>query len=124
MHVKTTQTTTKLGTKTVKFKIHDLRGTNGFPQSQGGLVFEHHEERVIRDKYTGLPIQRDARYVIRTGSDVKGWRIDLLPKLGPPEAVYDLDPERTAYFPSNAEAAAALVRRLTEISDNSTAFSF
>jgi hypothetical protein len=118
MHVNPTQATTKLRTG-LTFNVHDLRGTNGFPKDQGGLVFEHNEKRLIRCKYTGESIKRDARYVIRTAAGEQGWRIDLLPKIGPAEAVYGVT-DRATHWPTNEAAAQALVEVLDEIRDNSS----
>jgi hypothetical protein len=118
MNVNPTQATTKLHTN-LTFQVHDLRGQNGFPQGQDGLVFEHREQRVIRCKYSGLEIKRDARYVVRTAAGEQGWRIDLLPKLGPTEAVYGVA-DRATHWPTNEAAAQALVEVLDEIRDNSS----
>lgn len=118
MNVNPTQRTTKLRTG-LAFQVHDLRGSNGFPAGQDGLVFEHREQRVIRCKYTGCEIKRDARYVIRTGAGESGWRIDLLPRLGPAEAVYGVE-DRATHWPTNEAAAQALVEVLDEIRDNSS----
>lgn len=118
MNVKPTQNTTKLGTQ-IAFNVIDLRGKQGFPQGQDGLVFEHLERRLVRCKYTGESIKRDARYVIRTAAGDSGWRIDLLPKLGPAEAVYGVT-DRATHWPTNEAAAQALVGVLDEIRDHSS----
>ena len=115
MNVKPTQKTTKLGTA-LSFKVYDFRGRNNFPTDQGGLVFEHLEKRVIRCKYTGREIKRNARYVVRTAAGQDGWRIDLLGFVT--EAVYGLNHE--THWKTNADAAKALSQRLDEIRDNSS----
>jgi hypothetical protein len=117
MNVKPTQKTTNLGTSTT-FKVYDLRGTNGFPQGQDGLVFEHREQRLIACKYTGESIKRDARYVVRTAAGESGWRIDRIPGFGLIEAVYGEN--RQSHWATNHEAAAALQWALDEIRDNSS----
>ena len=121
MHVQPTAKTTKFGT-VLTFKVHDLRGIHGFPDNQDGLVFEYVEDREIKDKYTGIPFMRHARYVIRTDdTSNEGWRIDQLSMTtirGPVEAVYGVD--RKAYWPTNKEAAEALSTLMDEIRDNST----
>jgi hypothetical protein len=117
MHIKPTQKTTNLGSD-ITFAVHDFQGDYGFPQGQGGLVFEHLEKRVIRCKYSGQAIGRNARYVIRTAAGEEGWRIDLMPPLGPIETVYGLD--RETHWASNTAAAKALSECLDDIRDNSS----
>ena len=117
MHVSPKQKTTNLRTATT-FEVVDMQGQFGFPKGQGGLVFDHHEKRNITDKFTGLFIKRDARYVVRTDDTDKGWRIDQIRAWLPTEAVYGLD--RATHWDTNHEAAAALQGRLDEIRDNSS----
>jgi hypothetical protein len=119
MNIKDTQKTTKLGTR-LAFNVIDLRGRSGFPQGQGGLVFEHREQRTIRCKFSGIEIKRDARYTIRTAAGESGWRIDLLPKIGPVEAVYGVGAGRPTHWPTKEEAAQALVGVLDEIEHNTS----
>jgi len=116
MHISPKQKTTKLGTD-LEFRVHDFRGIRGFPQGQKGLVFEHHEQRVIQCRISGMPIPRDARYVVRT-DDTGKWRVDRLPKMSPFETVYGLD--MATYWSTNHKAAWALSERLHEIEQNST----
>lgn len=111
--------TAKLGTA-LSFKVHNLQGQNGFPVGSKGLVYEYLEQRVIRCKHTGIKIRRDARYVIRTDSTDKGWRIDLLPKLGPAETVYGLDAGRSTYWSTPEQAAQAFSGVLDEIANNTS----
>ncbi|HSG20499.1 MAG TPA: hypothetical protein VLA31_06985, partial [Burkholderiaceae bacterium] len=92
----------------------------GFPAGQKGLVFEHREQRTIRCKYTGESIKRDARYVIRTAAGEQGWRIDLLPRIGPTEVVYGLAEGRPTHWPTKEAAAQALSAVLDEIQHNSS----
>ena len=117
MNVNPTQTTTSLRTGLL-FEVYDFRGRDGWPEGQGGLVFNHFERRTIRCKFTGLPIERDERYVVRTDDTGKGWRVDRLPGFGPAETIYG--PDRADYFPTNHEAAAALAWALDEIRDDSS----
>ena len=117
MNIRINQISSKLGTKLI-FKVYDFRGIRGFPQGQDGFQFECFERREIRDKYTGLPIKRDERYVIRTDDTGKGWRIDRIPKVGPAEAIYGID--GASYWPTNTAAAKALSDLLDEIWDNTS----
>jgi hypothetical protein len=121
--IKTGQKTTRLGVKKgLKFTIYDLRGKQGFPNTAEGLVFEYEEKRTIYCRYTGKPIKRNARYVIRTGgnpsSKGKGWRIDSLHSMAPAEAVYGENGQ--AYFSTPTEAAKGLRWALDEIKNNSS----
>lgn len=119
MNTKPAQKTSKLGTK-LTFTLIDMRGQNNFPRSQQGFVYEYLEQRVIRCKYTGCNIKRDARYVIRTDDNGWGWRIDLLPKLGPAETVYGIGTGRPTHWFTAKLAAEALVGVLDEIAHNSS----
>ena len=101
------------------FYVMDMQGMHGFPQGREGLVFEYRETRTIQCRYTGCGIKRDARYVLRTDGTGRGWRIDLLPKLGPAEAVYGVT-DRATYWPTPEEAAQALVAVLDEIRDHTS----
>jgi hypothetical protein len=98
MHVKPTQKTTKLGTD-LTFDVLDLRGRQGFPEGQDGLVFVHKDYRQV-----GIS------FVVRTDSMCRGkWRVDRM--VGPiAEAVYG--PNREDYFPTNTAAAVALAKHL------------
>ena len=111
--------TTKLGTK-LTFTVYDLQGQGGFPQGAEGLAYEHLEKRIIHCKYTGLPINRDERYILRTDDTGKGWRIDRIVKIGPNEAVYGLGESRLTYWASAKLAAKALSEVLDEIANNSS----
>lgn len=118
MNIRPNQKTTKLRTRDKTFQVHDYRGVRRFPQDQGGFVFEYFERREIQDKFTGLPIKRNERYVIRTDNTGKGWRIDRFLKVGPDEAIYGLD--GASYWRTNTAAAQALSDLLDEIRDNSS----
>ena len=111
--------TSKLGTS-LSFRIIDMRGQKGFPRGAKGLCYEYLEQRMIRCKNTGLIITRDARYALRTDHTNKGFRIDLLPRIGPAEAVYGLGEGRPSYWATAKEAASALVGVLNEIEHNSS----
>lgn len=113
---------TNLGTD-LSFKVYDLRGQRDWPQDETGVLYEYREVRTIRCKRTNCAIKRNVRYVIRTGSDQPGWRIDRLPRIGPAEAVYGLakDTVRMTHWCSPKEAAQALVAVLDEIRDNTSA---
>lgn len=111
--------TTKLGTA-LSFKVYNLQMQNGFPVGSKGLVYEYLEQRTIQCKHTGLPIKRDARYAIRTDDTAQGWRIDLLPRVGPAETVYGIGEGRPTYWSTAKLAAEALVGVLDEIRDNSS----
>lgn len=116
MKMSPNQTTTKLGTK-LTFEVVDLRGQRGYPAGQNGYVFVHREQREIRCKYTGLPIKRNAIYVVRI--DPNGsWRIDEVFAYGPNTAVYG--PEREEYFPTPVAAAKALKTYLDVIATTSS----
>ena len=119
MNVNPGQKGTSLRTS-LTFEVNALRGKQGFPEDQTGLVFLHREVRTINCKYTGLDIPRRNNFAVRIDGEGQGWRIDKVNGLGPNEAVYDTDDERTAYFASNHEAAQALERRLIHIERNST----
>jgi hypothetical protein len=109
---------TGLGT-TLSFMVEDCRGFRGFPDSPQGLVYWYFDNRVIPNKFTGVPTIHKGSYVIRTGSRTpREWRIDLLPNYGPAEAVYG--PNGEAYFPTERDAAQALRAHLENISNNST----
>ena len=112
--------TTKLNTKALKFSVTDMQGKGGFPMGDEGFVYEYREQRVIKCRVTRLDIHRDVRYRIRTDDTGRGFRIDLLPKFGPAEAVYGLAEGRPTYWDSAEQAAAALVDVLDEIATNST----
>lgn len=118
MKIRTGQKVTKIGTN-LPFTVYDFRGTNGFPHGQCGFVFEYLEKRIIACKYSGQPIKRDARYLIRT-DETSFWRIDMVPKFGPTEAVYGVDQDRLSHWKTAADAARALVGVLDEIQHNSS----
>ena len=111
--------TTKLGTK-LTLKVYDFRGQSGFPTGSKGLVYEYRENRTIRCKFSGCEIKRDARYAIRTAAGEEGWRIDLLPGLGPTETVYGLGEGRPTHWSTAKQAAQALSEVLDEIERNSS----
>ena len=118
MYVKPNTKNTNLRTTDTNFEVVDMRSVPGWPEGQGGLLFEHREMRTIQCKYTGSPIKRYAHYLVRTAAGEEGWRIDLLPRIGPTETVYGLD--RATHWATNHEAASALQGRLDEIRDNSS----
>lgn len=115
MRISFSQTTTRLGTD-LTFEVVDMRGKRGFPQGQKGLLFAHHERREIRCVNTGLPIKRDATYVIR--ADETGWRIDEVFAVGPATAVYG--PDREDHFPTQVGAAKALKAYLDVLATTSS----
>jgi len=117
MQVNPNQKTTKLGTD-LTFEVVDMRGERGFPRGQKGLAFRHQERRTIHCKFTGVPINRKADYVIQTDHTGKGWRIDHHEGFGLKTAVYG--PNREDYFPSHSAAASALKAHLDEIEHNSS----
>jgi hypothetical protein len=101
VYIKPTQKTTKLGTS-LTFDVLDLRGRQGFPESQRGLVFVHKNTPRV-----GLT------FVVRTGSLGRGqWRVDMVGLI--PEAIYGPSQEviREDYFPTNEAAARALAKYL------------
>jgi len=75
----------------VQIKLIDMRGKSGFPSDSNGVCFEVK----IRD-----------RYVIRTDSANRGWRIDKVDVFGMKEAVYG--PGGEAYWQDVAGALAVL----------------
>lgn len=104
--------TSNLGTK-LTFTKHDVQGKWHFPQGEGGFAYEYKEFRTIFDRYTGRSIKRDVDYVVRTDVTGKGWRIDILPQVGPAETVYG--PDRQTYWATPQAAARVLVGVLDEI---------
>lgn len=110
---------TQLGSN-LKFNLYDMQGVRGFPYGHEGFLYEYLENRTIRDKNTGRPIKREARYVIRTEPADHTWRIDLLPKMGPTEAVYGPQ-DGASHWATPELAAQALGALLDEIANCSTA---
>lgn len=119
MYVNPKQKTTKLHTN-LTFRVIHLQGMLGYPNTQEGLNFSYHEDRILHDKYTGLPFHRKTRYFIKKVPGEDGWRIDEVPTYGPIEAVYGLEEGRPSHWPTNEAAAQALVGVLDEIRDNSS----
>jgi len=117
-------TKTNLGTA-LYFKVYDLRGQRDWPQDETGVLYEYREVRTIRCKRTNRAIKRDVRYVIRTGSDQPGWRIDRLPRIGPAEAVYGLakGTVRMTHWSTPKEAAQASLLYLTRFETTPALFS-
>lgn len=101
---------TSLGTP-LTFEVIDMRGRNGFPKDDTGYVFVHHERRVLKRRYTGLPYVRTAEYRIRT--DPHGWRVDHTDGMMPPSAIYGEN--RREYFASPEQAAEVLKAYLDKI---------
>lgn len=101
---------------TLTFLEYDLRGTSGFPNTDQGFVYLHKEDRVLKCKYTGLPIKRQAEYAVRTDNTGYGWRVDFMPHLGPLETVYGEDGK--SYWSTPEEAARALEAHLNRIATN------